>query len=221
MSMPTLAVLVVTYERPQLLAQTLAALTARLSYDGLLRFVIADDGSQDDETHQIATGYGDLVITQRGGLGANSNAGLRFAFERADLVLQLQDDMHLLQPLDLTPHVQWLIDHPQDGYIRLWGVGGHNYTATLDQRYWRIDWRSDELYIASDRPHLKHRRFHDAVGLYPEGLPSAATEEAWAHQSKDAGKAGRAPFVLVPHAYDTESNFEHTGWHSRWRDKGL
>lgn len=221
MTLPPIAVLVVTYQRAPILRQTLEALAARLTYGGRLRFIIADDGST-DETHAIATTHGDLVVTDRGGMGRNTNAGLRFAFEKGcDLVFQLQDDMLLLQPLDLTPHAQWLLSHPQDGYIRLWGVGGHKYTATLDERYWRIDWRSDELYIASDRPHLKTRAFHDAAGYYPEGLTTAATEEAWSHQSKDVGKAGRAPFVLVPHGYDSERNFEHIGWHERWRDKGL
>lgn len=219
MTLPTIAVLVVTYQRAPILRQTIEALVSRLSYDGLLRLIVADDGST-DETHAIATAHADLVVTDRGGMGRNTNAGLRFALERADLVFQLQDDMLLLQPLDLTPHAEWLLSHPGDGYIRLWGVAGHKYTATLDQRYWRIDWHSDDLYIASDRPHLKHRRFHDAVGFYPEGLTTAATEEAWCHQAKDAGKRG-APFVLVPHGYDTEHNFEHIGWHERWRDKGL
>jgi glycosyltransferase involved in cell wall biosynthesis len=221
MSMPPLAVLVVTYQRASILAQTLEGLRAFLRYDGPMRLVVADDGST-DETHSVAEAYGGLlVVSNRGGLGANTNAGLLAALEGADLVLQLQDDMQPLCRLDLTPHAAWLLEHPEDGFIRLWGVGGHKYTATLDDRYWRISWDSDELYIASDRPHLKHRRFVDAVGLYPEGLPTARTEEAFCHQAKDAGKVGAAPAVLVPHAVDVERNFEHLGWHSRWRDKGL
>jgi carboxylesterase type B len=80
---------------------------------------------------------------------------------------------------------------------------------------------SDELYIPSDRPHLKHRRFHNAAGWYPEGLKSAETEEAWSHQVKDAARAHGVPAVLVPHALDVERNFEHLGWHSRWRDVNL
>lgn len=217
--LPPIAVVVVTYQRAALLRQTLAALTANLIYSGDLRYIVADDGST-DETHEIATSYGDLVVTPRGGLGANTNAGLRVALDHTDLVFQLQDDMRLLKPLDLTPHAQWLLSHSQDGYIRLWGVGGHRYRAELDERYWRVDWHSDELYIASDRPHLKHRRFHEAVGFYPEGLLTAVTEEVWCHQAKDTGRRG-APAVLVPHALDVEQNFEHIGYHSRWRDQGL
>lgn len=215
-----LAVLIVTYQRAPILAQTLEGVRAHVRYDGPLHLVIADDGSTDG-THQLARDCGaHLVVSDRAGLGANTNAGLRAALALADLVLQLQDDMLPLSPLDLSPHAAWLLEHPGDGFIRLWGVGGHRYTATLDDRYWRISWQSDELYIASDRPHLKHRRFHDAAGFYPEGLPTAATEEVWCHQAKDAGQAG-APAVIVPHAFDTERNFEHLGWHERWRDRGL
>lgn len=220
MTLPPIYIVIVTYQRPHLLRQTLEGLAANLRYDGPLRYVIADDGST-DETHAIATAYGDLIVTERGGMGKNTNAGLRYAFEHTDLVMQLQDDMRLLQPLDLTPHAEWLLTHPQDGFIRLWGVGGHRYTASLDDRYWRVSWQSDELYIPSDRPHLKHSRFHLATGLYPEGLPSAATEDAWSHQAKDAAQVRHVPFVLVPHALDIERNFEHTGFHERWRDQGL
>lgn len=218
--MPPIAVLIVTYQRAATLALTLEGIHTHLSYAGPLRLIVADDGSTDD-THEVAIAQGaDLVVTNRGGLGANTNAGLRMAFDAADLVFQMQDDMCLLKSLDLTAHAQWLTRYAGDGMIRLWGVGGHRYTATLDECYWRVSWDSDDLYIASDRPHLKHRRFHDAVGMYPEGLSTAATEEAWCHQAKNAGKAG-APFVLVPHAVDIEYNFEHLGWHDRWRDKGL
>ena len=223
--LPPIAVVVVTYQRAAILRQTLRGLAQHLRYAGELIYVIADDGSTDD-THATIGDHADLVgntltvVTDRGGMGANTNMGLRTALTYTDLVFQLQDDMQLLEPLDLTPHAQWLLSHPQDGYIRLWGVGGHRYTATLDERYWRIDWHSDELYIASDRPHLKHRRFHEVVGFYPEGLRTNVTEEAWCHQAKDAGRRG-APAVLVPHALDIERNFEHLGYHSRWRDQGL
>ena len=58
--------------------------------------------------------------------------------------------------------------------------------------------------------------------MYPEGLKTAHTEEAFCHQCKNrAGLDGRQLDVFVPHAVDIERNFEHAGWHSRWRDVGL
>lgn len=226
MTHPPVSVLIVTYQRAEILRRTLGGLFQGLTYAGPIEYVIADDGST-DETHAMlgtlveAGLSARVVVSNRTGLGANTNAGLRVAFERSDLVLQLQDDMLLLQPLDLTAHVDWLLSHEQDGFIRLWGVGGHRYTATLDDRYWRISWDSDELYIPSDRPHLKTRAFAEAAGYYPEGLPTAATEEAYCHQVKNAARSRGVPAVLVPHSTETERNWEHLGWHSRWRDQGL
>lgn len=226
MTHPPVAVLVVTYQRIEILQRTLGGLLQNLTYAGPLRYVIADDGSTDG-THEMIDSLRDagldavLVASNRNGLGANTNAGLRAAFHMTDLVLQLQDDMFLQHHLDLTAHVDRLLSHPDDGFIRLWGVGGHRYTATLDGSYWRVSWESDELYIPSDRPHLKHRRFVEAAGYYPEGFPTAATEEVFCHQAKNAARAGGVPFVLVPHALDVESNFSHEGWGQRWRDVGL
>lgn len=228
MTHPPVAVLIVTYQRVDVLRRTIGGLLQSLTYAGPLRYVIADDGSTDGTHEMIDTLRSagldaTLVISNRAGLGANTNAGLRAAFALTDLVLQLQDDMLLLQPLDLTAHVDRLLAHPQDGFIRLWGVGGHRYTATLDGAYWRVDWASDELYIPSDRPHLKTRRFVEAAGYYPEGLPTAQTEETFCHQAKNMAraKAGGVPFVLVPHSTETERNFDHQCWGSRWRDQGL
>lgn len=225
--LPDIVILVVTYQRADVLRDTLNALMYRLQYEGDYSFVIADDGSIDG-TQAVVEKFGratlvpfELVQSVRVGLGANTNAGLRRAFELSPFVLQLQDDMQIQQGLDITPHVKRLIDYPQDGFIRLWGIGGHKYTATLDEGYWRIHWTSNDLYIPSDRPHLKHKRFHEAYGLYPEGLPTAHTEDAWCHQVKDRALAYGGPSVLVPHSMEYENGWEHMGYHDSWRFKGL
>lgn len=221
---PPLAILIVTYNRAATLRGTLRHLGEHLHYIGPRRVFVADDGSDDETQALVGSIIGaELVQSNRSGLGANTNAGLRAAFGFSDYVLQLQDDMHLKAHLDLHPHVERLRDDPTSGFIRLWGVGGHRYTATLEGNHWRVSWNSDELYIPSDRPHLKHRRFHDAYGLYPAGLPTAATEEAWCHQCKNIAReriAENVPSVLVPQM-ETERLWEHMHWGDRWRDKGL
>ena len=130
--------------------------------------------------------------------------------------------MHLLGTLDLHPHIEKLRDDPTCGFIRLWGVGGHNYHGNLEGNYWRIWWNSPELYIPSDRPHVKHARFHAFYGEYPEGLSTAVTEDAWCHQCKDrAGRDGVQLDVFVPQNQLTETTWEHAHWGQRWRDVGL
>jgi hypothetical protein len=147
---------------------------------------------------------------------------MRAAWGFSDYVYQSQDDLWLLHHFDLHPHIEKLMTDPTCGYIRLWGAGGHRYTANLEGNHWRVLWNSEELYIPSDRPHVKHRRFHEHFGMYPEGLGTAHTEDAWCHQCKNrAGMDGKQLDVFVPHAVDVERNFEHAGWHTRWRDQGL
>jgi glycosyltransferase involved in cell wall biosynthesis len=218
---PVVSIVVVTYQRAEVLRGTLDRLRQHLAYSGALRYVVADDGST-DSTHQMLEAMDiEPVVTNRGGLGANTNAGLRRAFEQTEYVFQLQDDMHLLTTLDLDRHVQQLQQDRMAGFIRLWGVAGHRYTARLDGQYWRISWESPELYIPSDRPHLKHKQFHDTYGFYPEGRATGDTEEAFCHQCRTLWMQHGGPDVLIPHAEDVERNFQHMCEGSRWRDQNL
>jgi glycosyltransferase involved in cell wall biosynthesis len=221
---PTLAINIVTYQRIDTLRETLRRLHTHLWYEGEKRYFVADDGSDDGTQAMLLEEWPDAVLVQsnRSGLGANTNAGLRASLGVADYVLQLQDDMHLLVTLDMHPHIERLRDDPTCGFIRLWGVGGHRYKGNLEGNYWRIHWDSDDLYIPSDRPHVKHRRFHEHFGVYPEGLATGHTEEAWCHQCKNrAGLDGKQLDVFVPQNQLTESTWEHVHWGDRWRDKGL
>lgn len=221
---PHLSILIVTYNRASILNETLLRLKQHVYYVGPRSYIVADDGSDDGTQRMLAENHPEAILVQssRVGLGANSNAGLREAFWRGPVILQLQDDMHLLSHLDMHPHVERLMSDETAGYIRLWGVGGHRYSANLEGNYWRIWWNSDDLYIPSDRPHVKHRRFHEFFGFYPEGYKAAETEDAWCHQCKDrAGQMGRKLDVFVPQNQLTETTWEHVAWNQRWREKGL
>lgn len=222
MTWPALAIVVTTYNRRDTLLETIRRLGEHLDYAGDRHWIVADDGSDDGTAEALRETWPacTLVSSPRLGLGGNTNAGLRAAFARAEYVLQLQDDMHLLHHFDLHSHIARLRDDPLAGFVRLWGAGGHKYTATLDEAHWRVNWASDELYIPSDRPHVKHWRFHAHFGFYPEGLRTDQTEDAFCHQCKDRATPG-APLVLVPHGVDIERNFDHVCWGDRSRDKGL
>jgi GT2 family glycosyltransferase len=222
-SWPDVTIMVITYNRRDVLHGTLTRLYEHLAYSGKLHYIVADDGSIDGTQQMLASDHPDVHLVQslRLGLGGNTNAGLRAAFELSDLVGSLQDDMHLLCTLDLDKHVQKLQEDPSAGFIRLWGVAGHQYIARLDQQYWRIAWTSPELYIPSDRPHLKHRRFWETYGPYPEGRATGDTEEAFCHQCRAVALTTGGPDVLAPHALDVETNFAHMCEGSRWRDQGL
>jgi hypothetical protein len=160
------------------------------------------------------------------GLGANLNMllGKACAF-KTDLVIQMDDDHILLKELDITPHVRKLLEDETAGAIRLMHVAGHKYRANLDGSYWRIDWESPEVYIASNRPHLKHvSRFHGIYGYYPEGLRLGLTEESFCHTCIDlhrqrTERGMTSPDVLIPLDVQTESGWDHIG-HS-WQMEGF
>lgn len=221
---PPLAIVIVTYNRCATLLETIQRLHDHLYYAGPWHVIVADDGSDDGTQAELAARFPHAILVQsrRAGLGANTNAGLRAAFALSPFVLQLQDDMHLKYTFDLHPHIERLTRDETAGMIRLWGIGGHALEGRLEGEHWRVYWHSPDLYIPSDRPQLKHRRFHEHFGMYPEGLPTAATEEAWCHQCKGrAGLEGRQLDVLVPQGIETERNWEHMHWGQRWRDQGL
>lgn len=222
---PGVSVLIPTYNRLQVVADTVAMLAQMIDYPGTLTFWLGVDNDK-ESSRQVAVfvlkhcGVNVNAIEGprrrnpaiKGFLGANLNLLLR-ASRNDNLLMQMDDDHHLLRRLDLKPHVERLMTDETAGWIRLMGVGFHRYCGCLDGRYWRVNWDSPELYIPSNRPHIKHRRFHEFYGVYPEGLKLGETEERFCHQCKDKAlmSLAYAPQVLVPLDTLTESGWDHVG----------
>lgn len=211
-----IGIVVISYNRATLLAQTVAALRSCADVGGEdTALIIADDGS-DDGTHALIRGawpMAQLVISDRKGLGANTNAGLRAAWELGcDVVLQLQDDMLLTTALPLARMADDLRRDPTLGWIRLWEIAGQTYSADLLGRYWRVRWESHDAFIASDRPHIKTRAMCRVLGDYPEGMKVVDTEPQWCAFAKQRALAhGNAPRVGIPIDFPTEDSFIHLG----------
>lgn len=211
-----IGVVITTYQRAHHLAATISALRSCADTGNeIAPLIIADDGSTDGTHEMVRAAWPDahLVVTQRGGLGANTNAGLRAAWALGcDIVLQLQDDMLLMAPLPLAAMAADMRYDPSLGWVRLWGLEGQTYTADLRGKYWRVRWDSDDAYIASDRPHIKTRSICQVLGDYPEGLPIATGEPAWCKQAQErALKSPYAPRVGVPLDWPTETGWLHLG----------
>jgi len=138
-----LAILIVTYNRREILETTIMRLWQMLAvpwHETVM--VVADDGSTDG-THELVNELSkepwkpiNLVVSNRKGLGANTNAGLRKAFEFSDVVLQLQDDLHLERSLDLTKSIELLEQNPRYGWVKLSCISEprHQFTADLAAR---------------------------------------------------------------------------------------
>lgn len=227
MDYPEISVLIATYERWELLKECLAHLESNLRYAGEIRYVLADDGDTDKTSYNIDSWFDDEIRrweviggSERLGLGGNVNRALKQL--QTDIVLQLQDDYFLRKPLELTPHVERLLLDPTAGWIRLRLLNGQRFTATVEDRYWRVNWFSEEGYICSDQPHLKHMRFHQAFGYYPEGLKVADTENEWCWRVREEAREKGGPGVLVPTFVDIDNLWTHEGdGPLSWKDKGL
>jgi len=216
---PPISVIIPTYDRPWLLKKTLESLQENLVYRGLIKYYLGFDG--ENGTGKMFSGNRDIIAIPgpNNGLGANLNRLIHAA--ESDLLFQLDDDHALCEPLRLDWHVMKLLEDETSGWIRFMGVAYHDYYGLLDGEYWRVLWKSPDLYIPSNRPHLKHRRFHDYFGLYEEGITLAETEEEFCKRCKIKATERRAvtpPDVLIPLDNISERGWNHSG--KSWQIKG-
>jgi hypothetical protein len=198
-SRPIVTVFIVTYDRPREIRLTIDALSANLRYPpDRLRWHLADDGTPGAYLDDLKRDYSALnfsaTVTERKGWGANVNKGMQHCWEEnGSYIFLCEDDYVALKPLDLERGVMLLETTPTVGLVRYDGLSAHSLNLLLreaDTPLGRFDFLSIEkssphLNIYSNRPHLKHRRFHEAYGQYPEGLSLSDTEVTFAHHVRD------------------------------------
>lgn len=215
--MDKVAVIIPTYNRPEILGECICRIED-LVIGAELSFYIGNDYHQEIEIAE-STQKSKIAIFNEptGSLGANLNRLILEAKKDGhDFLFQLDDDHHLMGLLDLAPHINTLKREKEIGWIRLMGVAAHRYEAFLEENYWIVKWNSPELYITSNRPHLKAMRFHDVNGIYPEGKKLGETEEAFCHQCKD--KASNKQKVAIPLTYN-DNLWDHVG--DSWQGEGF
>lgn len=198
MDWPPVTVLIVTYDRPREIRLTIDALRRHLRYPGELRWHLADDNSPDGYLTQLKQDYSTLnfsvTITDRKGWGANVNKALVHAWDvTGDFVFLCEDDYVAKRDLDLASGMMVLAANKAIGLIRYDGIAGHALDLQLREVETEIGKlqclcimkSSPHLNIYSNRPQLKHRRFHDCIGMYDENKKLGETESAFAHQVRD------------------------------------
>ena len=93
--MPTVSVVIPTYNRKQVLAKTLEALDGQTLDSGLFEVIVVDDGSSDGTGELVESFQGGFELRyercQNGGLAAARNRGLALATH--DVVVFLDDDV--------------------------------------------------------------------------------------------------------------------------------
>lgn len=199
MNWPTVAILIVTYDRPVEIRQTINALRSNIRYPGDLAWHIADDHTPDKAyLTSLKLSYRVLrltyTVTDRKGWGANVNKALLYCWDHySDFVFLCEDDYVSQRPVDLRKGVL-LLQHVKGlGAIRYDGLHGHALDLSLREVKTPVEKvtvltileSSPHLNVYSHRPHLKHRRFHDAYGMHAEGLKLGETESGFAHTVKD------------------------------------
>lgn len=212
--------LLVTYNRPKILRRVLRAYEKYLHYPGRLIWRLADDGSPEGYLDDISEEFERLnlrwTVTERLGLGANMNAGLKVAFEETDYVFLSEDDWLVLDYLDLAEAVCLMECVPEIGTVSYDEAG---YSMRLDARAllvggdkgWKVRYfvihRDSRFRYSGGHPHLVHRRFHDACGYYAEGVQLGHVETNFRvrMQAVDLEVAILPEYVGWP-------KYKHIGW---------
>jgi GT2 family glycosyltransferase len=186
---PTVAVLIPTFNRGELLNQNLRYLGANLKYEGSVKILVGDDSNDDSLVFlpEQSTVESTFPIqywrnTERLGLGGNLNKLIEMAGSETLLAIAMDDDHRLVKPLDITPFVKKLLEDPAAGWIRLMGTDSHKLSANLEGAFWRVSWWSSELYITSFRAHIfKLQDWSSMYGPYPVTEKIGQCEEKFAH----------------------------------------
>jgi hypothetical protein len=210
--MEPITIIFQTYRRTSYALATIAAARELLHYDGDLRWYVADDGSSAAHWDAVRDALGSSIEghTVRRGYGANANA----AWGAADsaLTLWLEDDWEMRAPLDLTPHAYALMDNPVLGMVRLGYIDPlmrepvKDFTGRLYHTLPR-EWPDNAFYAFTGHPSLRHSRYRDAYGDYPEGLTPGDTELHYAYRYRTF----EGPLIVWPAGYPASGVFHHIG----------
>jgi GT2 family glycosyltransferase len=205
-----------TYKRTDYALRTIAAARKYLRYPDL-RWYVADDGSPREHLDAVITALDGVCSgfhSERLGYGGSANKAWRWADSVGPLTFWLEDDWELRQPLDLYCCAALLMEREEIGMVRLGVLNldirgrtwGHNGLV-----YWTLD-REPHIEgtpVFTGHPSLRHRRYRDAYGWYPEGLGPGDTELAYAYQYRIGAHGG--PGIVWPVGYPQNGYFGHIG----------
>lgn len=216
---PPIIIVLITYRRLNLALRTIKCLKERLDYPNI-GWHIADDGSGPDYVQRLVDEIGPTyAITvsdaARGGVGKSMNMGIQAALSRADLLLMVEDDWCLRERLDMRPVVQLFMEREDVGMVRFGYLSPYvsgKIISAANELWWLLDRLSDH-YVFTGHPSLRHRRFHDAYGLYPEGLGPGQTEDAMC----GIFDTGSGPEIVWPAWLHHRGVFEDIGSHASFK----
>jgi glycosyltransferase involved in cell wall biosynthesis len=224
-----ISVLFITYNRSDILAQTVRAMYAWPGFAQAVT-ICSDDCSEPEHQARIrAIGFDTVLIPEKnGGLGRNNNKGLKAV--DTEYVLMIQDDCELRDPSSIDKAIQILDHDPSIGMVRLMDDAHHfplQARKVGDVNYWVCDHHSPEylrlkqqarrIRVYSDHAQLRRRALHESLlGYYAEGVPMEYTEMDY----EDRVDAQRDFYIAF--LSNTENNFfVHQGTDASFRTSKL
>ena len=232
--LPNLGIVMVTYKRTNLAVETVRSFSENLVYPKELRqWYIADDGSPAEHVKAITDEldkHGEKLYgfhNEKFGTGYNAglgwNRGLLKGHEISPVVLWLEDDWELRQPLDVTPYVELLMADdvklpdgtPVDvGMVRLahLAIGSKVMIVGYRGRHY-LNYLKETQYAYAGNPHLRHRKFSEAYGMFVEDRNPGEMELAMdaAFQAKADG-----PLIWRPADISGWGIIGHLGMEKSW-----
>lgn len=218
--MEPIVIVLQTFERTANALATIEAAVKHLRYPEL-QWWIADDSRNDVHGKTVYDRLRALGATIAGGhhlpgatYGENANEGWRNARKISNLAFFLEDDWELRQELDLYRYACLLMECEEVGMVRLgnlnldirartWGYGG--------AVYWKLD-REPHLEgtpVFTGHPSLRHVRYWEAYGEYPEGWGPGDTELKYAYTYRKGYPDD--PGIVWPADYPFMGFFGHIG----------
>lgn len=209
-------ILLTTYTRTDIAIKTIRGIKDNFQYSNI-GWCITDDSTGGEHIqklkNEIGGSYSIVVYDNEKhlGVGHNMNWGLRKIWEMgADLVLRLEDDWLLEKPFDPTSCVNLLMNNADMGMIRL-GYLSYGLQADLISREDRLWWafrNTGYTYTYAGHAALVHKRFHQAVGMYSEGLRPGDNELDFCAKFN---ATVNAPKIVWPADYGNIGPFIHIG----------
>lgn len=208
-----ITLVLLTYKRTEYAIRTVRAASAHLKSSEPLQWYIADDGSPKKHLDAVLAELTLPLVgkhSSRAGYGRNANRAWSASISRGeDVTLWLEDDWELRADLDLDPLVA-LLRTTNVGMIRLGylsaGLAGKTFGAA-DRLYWQLD-KTSTAQVFTGHPALRHARYHQVYGPYPEGFSPGDTELMYGYTFRDTP----SPVSIVwPCDYPSNGLFGHIG----------
>lgn len=213
---PPITVLLLTYNRPEILRRTLRGYQKHLKYPGQLLWRLADDGSPKGYLDGLAADFPELdlkwTVTPRKGLGANANTGLKAC--ETKYIFFSEDDWEAKSEIDLEFGLLVLENVPQVAVVRYdiaptnMFLRGHELKVNGGfVRFFVVEPHSKFWYMGG-HPHLKHLGFHESYGYFPEGVSAFNVEKEFTYRARDIN----GPLVVVLGGYCGRLPYKHIGF---------